>query len=131
MKKGRLLNRYRKFSVSFKKQLVREFETNQFTVLELCRLHSIHNSQIYRWIAKYGSHPPNAHVIVEMKNSSSKKLKAYEDRIKELERIVGQKQIMIDYLDGIIECANEHYQTDLKKTSATPSSKPSGKKPKR
>ena len=50
---------------------------------------------------------------------STEKLQAYQNRIKELERIVGQKQIKIDYLDKIIDCANDHYETDLKKTLST------------
>ena len=119
MKSGRTLNRKRKFSEEFSKQLVREFEGKKFTILELSRLHNIHHSLIYKWVHKYSSNKQPDSVIVEMKESSSEKLKAYQERIKELERIVGQKQIKLDYLDKIIDCANEHYQTDLKKTLST------------
>jgi len=54
-----------------------------------------------------------------MKESSLQKLKAYEKRIKELEQIVGQKQIKIDYLEKIIDLSSQHFDTDLKKNSNT------------
>jgi len=119
MKNSRTLNRKRKFSEEFKKHLVREFESKKFSVLELSKLHNIHVSLLYKWVHKYCSIPSPNSVIVEMKDSSTKKLKAYQERIKELERIVGQKQIKLDYLDKIIALANAHYETDLKKTLGT------------
>jgi flagellar biosynthesis chaperone FliJ len=54
-----------------------------------------------------------------MKESSLQKLRAYEIQIKELERIIGQKQIKIDYLEKIIELADNHYEIDLKKNLNT------------
>jgi len=119
MKNGRSLNRKRKFSEEFRKQLVREFEGKKFTLLELSKLHNIHLSVLYKWVHKYTLNPSPNSVIIEMKESSTEKLKSYQDRIKELEQIVGQKQIKIDYLDKIIDSANEHYETDLKKTLST------------
>lgn len=119
MKSTKTINRSRKFSKDFKLQIVSEFESHQFTALELSKLYSIHSSLIYKWVRKFSKHQQPPSVIVEMKNSSTKKLKDYQDKIEELERIVGQKQIQIDFLDQIIDCANEYYQTDLKKTLST------------
>lgn len=122
MKNGRILNRRRKFSKEFKQQLVREFEGKKFTLLELSRLHNIGYSLLYKWVYKYSTNNQPSSIIVEMEESSTAKLKAYQEKIKELERIVGRKQIEIDYLDKIIACANDHYQTDLKKTLSAKSS---------
>ena len=119
MKNGRTLNRKRKFSEEFKKHLVREFEGKKFSILELSKLHNIHHSLLYKWVHHYSKNTLPNSVIIEMKQSSTEKLQAYQNRIKELERIVGQKQIKIDYLDKIIDCANDHYETDLKKTLST------------
>ncbi len=66
-----------------------------------------------------------------MSESSTKKLKDMELRIKELERIVGQKQIKIDYLEKMIELASEQYQVDIKKNFNTPQSSVSGPTEKR
>jgi len=117
MKNGRKISSRRKFSDEFKKTIVKEYESGQFTVNELGKLHKVANKVIYHWIYKYSNYNQANTVIVEMKNSSTQKLKDYEIRIKELERIVGQKQIEIDYLSKVIDIANQHYQTDLKKNS--------------
>jgi hypothetical protein len=53
-------------------------------------------------------------LIVE-NQSDTVELLALKKRIAELERIVGQKQIMIDYKDKMIELAEEEYGIDIKK----------------
>jgi len=117
MKNGKRIKASRTFSVEFKKHLVKEYESGKFTVLELSKLHNVSYQSIYRWIYKYSAFNQSNTVIVEMKESSTRKLKAYEKRIKELEQMVGQKQIKIDYLEKIIDLSNDHYKTDLKKNS--------------
>jgi len=54
-----------------------------------------------------------------MKQSSSLKLKELILQVKELERIVGQKQIKIDYLEKMIDIAKDEFNIDIKK-STTP-----------
>lgn len=122
----RKIRRYRRFSESFKKQLVRDYELGNFGVHQLSKLHDLSTSVIYRWIYLYSSNEPN-HQIVEMKESSTHKLKLMEDRIKELERMVGQKQIKIDYLEKLIEIAEEELKIDIKKNTDTPHSSGSEK----
>ena len=119
MNNGKQISKRRKFSNEFKKFIVSEYESGKFTVKELGELHGLGLQMIYNWIYKFSSfNKPNT-VVVEMKESSMRKLKAYEKRIKELEQIIGQKQLKIDYLEKIIELSNEHYRTDLKKSSNT------------
>jgi hypothetical protein len=57
--------------------------------------------------------------VVEMEESGTKKLKDHELRIKEMERIIGQKQLQIDYLEKMIELANNEFDIDIKKNSDT------------
>ena len=52
--------------------------------------------------------------VVEAK-SDTKKIKALEERIKELERIVGQKQLLLEFQDKMIEIAEADYGVDIKK----------------
>ena len=56
---------------------------------------------------------------MESKDSSTKKLKDYEKRIQELERIVGQKQMKLDYLEKMIEIAGSDLGFDLKKNTGS------------
>lgn len=116
MKNGQKIRQRRKFSEELKKFIVSEYENGKFTVLELSRLHDISFQLIYRWIYKYSLYNKENTVVMELKESSERKLKAYERRIKELEQIVGQKQLKIDYLEKIIDLSNDHFDTDLKKS---------------
>lgn len=118
----KLISKQRKFSEDFKKSIVNEFESGKFSVPQLERLHNLSNSLIYKWIYKYSVSNEKGQRIVEMKDSSSQKLKALEQKIKDLERTVGQKQIMIDYLEKMIDIANEELNVDIKKNSNTPQS---------
>ncbi len=121
----------RKFSSGFKKQLVSEYERGQYSVLEMSRLHSIKVQLIYNWIYQYSHHNKKKTRIVEMSESSSKKVSDLEKRIKELEQIVGQKQIKIDYLDKLIEIASADLGVNIKKNTEAPHSVILGKTEKR
>ena len=122
----KLIRKSRKFSEEFKKSIVNDFESGKFSVLQLERLHKIHCQVIYRWIYKYSNFNEKGARIVEMKDSSTQKLKALEKKIKELERTVGQKQIMIDYLETMMEVAKDELNIDIKKNFNTPQSSGSG-----
>jgi hypothetical protein len=52
--------------------------------------------------------------VVEAK-SDTRKIQLLENRIKELEQIIGQKQILIDFQDKMIEIAESTYEVDIKK----------------
>lgn len=115
----RLIKKHRKFSEDFKKNLVNEFEKGMYSVVQLEKLHRINNRTLYRWIYKYSTFNEKGSRIIEMKESSSKKIKDLEKRIKELERTVGLKQIKIDYLDKMIEIAKDELDIDIKKNFDT------------
>jgi transposase len=113
------INKTRRFSEEFKKSIVSEFEKGNFSVLQLSRLHSVHFQTIYKWIYKFSTFNEKGYRIVEMEESTSKKLKDQEARIRDLERAVGQKQLKIDYLEKLIEIAGKDLGLDLKKNSDT------------
>ena len=121
------LRKRRIFADEFKQSLVKEFDTGQFSVNELSRLHGIASSAIYRWIYKFSTFNQKGYRIIEMKESSNKKLKDLEQKIKNLEQIVGQKQIMIDYLEKMMEIAKDELDIDIKKNFNTSQSTGSGK----
>lgn len=47
--------------------------------------------------------------------SDSQKIKDLQAKIKELEQLVGQKQIQLEFKDKMIEIAEEMYRVDIKK----------------
>ena len=123
----RLIQKKRSFSEEFKPGLVRDFESGKFSVGQLGRLHKISAQIIYRWIYKYSTSNERGVRIVEKTQSSTQKMKDLEKRIAELERALGQKQIKIDYLEKMIELADEELNIDIKKNSGTLPSTGSGK----
>ena len=106
-------------SEEFRKSRVKEYESGEYTVRELSGLYGIHFQTIYNWIYKYSTYNKKGLVIVESKESSTQKVKALQERIQEQERIVGQKQLNIDYFKKMIELAKEEYDIDVKETQAS------------
>jgi len=122
LKTGKRINPRREFSEGFKRKIVDDFEKGVLSVLQMERHYGISNRSIYKWIYKYSTYNEKNIRIVEMKDSQTHKLKALEEKVKELERAVGQKQIKIDYLEKMIDLAKETYSIDIKKNSNTPPS---------
>ena len=110
----------RKFSEAFKLQRVKEYENDDFTALQLAKMFSLHPQTVYNWIYKYSTYNKKKIIVVEAKNSSSEKLKQQEKTIKELEQIIGKKQIQIDYLEKMVAIASEKLDYDIKKNFASP-----------
>ena len=116
LKTGKRIRKKRKFSEEFKLKIVKEYESGEFSVLEMTKMYDISAQVIYRWIYKYSKYNKQSIQVVEMKDSQAHKMKQLEARIKELEQAVGQKQMNIDYLEKMIDLAKEHYDIDIKKT---------------
>ncbi|MGV4555247.1 transposase [Ornithobacterium rhinotracheale] len=116
------IRKIRRFSEEFKKQLVSEYESGKYSVMDLVKLHSISSSNIYNWIYKYSQYNEKGYRMVEHTESSSKKIKELEEKIKSLEAIVGKKQIQIDFLETMIEVAKDELNIDIKKNYSTPPS---------
>jgi transposase-like protein len=127
----RTIQKHRLFSEEFKRSLVKDFESGNFSVLQLEKLHKVSNTLIYRWIYKYSTFNDKSVRIIEMKESSTNKIKDLEEKVKELERAVGQKQLYIDYMEKMMEIAKEDIGIDIKKNFNTPQSAGSGKTKKR
>lgn len=119
--------RVRNFSESFKIEKVRELESGTIRICELVKEYEITDTSIRRWKAKYGIVKKKSERLIVETDSDTKKLLELKMRVAELERIVGQKQIMIDFKDKMIELAEEHYKIDIKKNFSTQPSSSIGK----
>ena len=110
-------NRY--FSESFKRKKVAELEKNLVSISEICKEYQVSRTSIYKWIYKYSAmRKRQERQIVESK-SDTKKIQQLKQKIKELEQIVGQKQILIDFQEKMIEIAEQEYGLEIKKKSAS------------
>ena len=118
----RLLRKSRQYTDEFKKQIVTDFESGNYSVPQLEKLHGVSCRSIYNWIYKFSIFNEKGIRVVEMKDSSDNKIKEMEARIKELEATVGRKQIQVDYLEKMIEIAKSEMDIDIKKNFNTPQS---------
>jgi len=105
----------RTFSESFKIQKVKEIEQKQTKVSEICKQYEVTEVAVYKWIAKYGIMKKKKERIVVESDSDTKQLLELKRKVAELERIVGQKQILLDFKDKMIDIAEEMYGVDIKK----------------
>jgi transposase len=115
-KQGRV---HRYFSEDFKRKKVRELEHNLTTVRHVSREYSVSHTSIYKWIYKYSAmRKKGVKMIVEAKSDTAK-IENLKQMLKEAEASVGQKQIMIDFLEKMIELTEQEYGIDIKKKFST------------
>jgi transposase len=116
----------RYFSESFKKAKIIELDRNQTTIAELSREYQVTRSSIYKWIYKYSIMKKKGIKQVIETESETRQIIALKEKIKELEQIIGQKQIQLEFKDKMIEIAEETYKIDLKKKFGSSPSTGSG-----
>ena len=125
------IRKLRIYLEDFKRSVVKLFESGELSILQLEKLYGISNASIYNWVYKFSIFNAKGSRIIEMTESSQSKLAQLSKKVKELEQIVGQKQITIDYLEKMIDLAKSDLDIDIKKNySFQPSagSKKTGKK---
>jgi transposase len=105
----------RVFTEAFKRTRVEEFEKGQFTVAEIADMYQVSKFSVYKWISLYSRAPKPGIRVIDMADSPDLKFKQLKDRIAELERMVGRKEIQLDFLFKMIDMAEEMYGIDIKK----------------
>lgn len=109
----------RYFSDTFKRQKIKELHAGLITVKQISTLYEVSVQSIYRWLYKYSPGLEKGVKQVVQMESESEKTKQLLERLSELERIVGQKQLQIDYLEKLVEISSSELKLDLKKSFGT------------
>ena len=105
---------------------VREIERNLTTVTMVSREYEVSNTAVYKWLNKYSTlRAKQLRQIVEPM-SDTHKIQELRKKIQELEQIIGQKQIQLEFKEKMIELAEEMYQVDIKKKLGSKLSSGSG-----
>lgn len=105
----------RQFSESFKKEKVKQLVGKQISIKDLSQLYGVSRQSVYNWLYKYSPHHNRGTIQVVQMESEVLRTKVLLSRVAELERIIGQKQLEIDYNNKLIELANEEVGYDIKK----------------
>ena len=99
--------------------MISEIELGKLTIANAQKIYDIKGGQtIQAWIKKLGkNHLLSKVVRIEMKDEKDK-LKELERQKQQLESALAQAHLKIICLESVIECVDEHYAIDVKKTSA-------------
>lgn len=84
------------------------------TVQQISDLYQVSRTSIYRWLYKYSELERGVKTVVQMQ-SEEQKSKELLQRVSELERIIGQKQLELDINQKIFEYLNQELGYDVKK----------------
>ena len=104
----------RGFSEDFKKKKVEEILEKRISIAEFSKLYHVSRTSVYKWIYKYSHLEKGTRQVIEMESEAFKTKKLLE-QVAKLEQVLGQKQLEIDYLQKVLEAANEELGYDLKK----------------
>ena len=97
----------RTFSEVFKREKVKMLEDRKVTVKQLSRIYEVSDTAIYQWIRRYSTKLGVSEKIVVEKESEGARTLTLMKQVAELERVVGQKQMQVDYLNKLIELIEE------------------------
>jgi transposase-like protein len=115
--RGERQNRH--FSESFKVKKVQEIERGITRISEICKEYEVSDTSVRKWILKYSTMKKKAERLIVEAQSDTQKILDLKKQIAELERLLGQKQIQLEFKDTMIEIAEEMYKIDIKKKLGT------------
>ena len=114
------------FSDALKKQVVKDLVSKRTSIKQAMAEHQVSAQSIYRWLYQFSpAHESKCTLVVQMKSEATK-TQDLQKRMAELERIVGQKQLEIDYLNKLLEIGSKELDFDIKKNFSSKLSNGSG-----
>jgi len=87
------------FNEAFKRSKVSEIERNILSIAELCKEHQVSRSAVYKWIYKYSLMRKQENKQVIEPESETRKVLLLKQEVSELQRVVGEKQLKMDFLE--------------------------------
>lgn len=97
---------HRTFSIAFKKEKVDLLDSGKITVAELSKIYDVSSTAIYKWKKKYSKLDKSERFVVE-KISEARKNIELMNRIKDLEQVIGKKQLELDYYKAAVDVLKE------------------------
>lgn len=109
----------RQFSESFKVKKVQEIERGITRISEICREYEVSDNAVRKWLTKYSTMKKKPERLIVESKSDTQTIIELKKQIAELERLLGQKQVQLDFKDAMIDVAEELYKIDIKKKLGT------------
>ena len=115
--------------MALKKKVVKDIEQHGVSVTKVCQEYGVSPQAVYAWLRKFSpTLYPTTTIVVQME-SEEYRTKELQKKITELEAALGRKQMEIDFLNKMIELADQDLGTDIKKNIVTQASTGSEKTP--
>jgi transposase-like protein len=114
------LKQQRQFSPTLKRSIIDSFDHGRMSAKQISREYNVSESTVYRWIYKYSQHNTKGTIIVMDKKKQHNEVQALKQRIAELERAIGTKQMQIDYYEMYVKTMDELAPEELKKKWKSP-----------
>lgn len=111
--------RRRTFSETFKRLKVQEIESQQIRISDLCKQYCVSDTSVRLWMVKYGQNSSKKERLIIETMSDTLVIKELLERVADLERMVGQKQVELEFYKKMIDLAQEHYGIEIKKNFST------------
>ena len=89
-------------------------DKGKITVSELSRIYDVSATAIYKWKKKYSRLDKTERFVIEKISEESKNIELLH-RIKDLEQIIGKKQVELDYYKYAIDVLSEQEGEDVLK----------------
>jgi len=93
------------------------------TVAQVSKTYEVSHAAVYKWIYKYSLMRKKGIKMVVEAQSDTKRIMALQQRVAELEQLLGRKQFELDFMEKQMQLTKEQYGIDVKKKH---SGKPSG-----
>ncbi|MBK9107165.1 MAG: transposase [Saprospiraceae bacterium] len=106
----------RVFSVEIRRKTVRDVERGKCTILQASNELGVSQGSIYKWINQYSLYLKQSKRMVVEDKSEAYRSKELENKLKEVEAMLGRKQMEIEFLNKMIEIANEEFKIDIKQS---------------
>ena len=105
----------RYFSEAFKKEKVEDLVAKRISIKDLCAQYNVTRTSVYNWLYLYSPHhSQKTKQVIEMQSEATK-TQFLQTRVAELERIIGQKQLEIDFQNKLFDLASTELGYNVKK----------------
>jgi transposase-like protein len=105
------------FSGEFRKEIVSAADRGIISKRAACRKYGMSGTTLYQWLYRYSSKHKKETRMVTEKVSEENKRKELEEKVREPERLLGQKQVETEYLKRAVAFESREAGFDLDKKS--------------
>jgi len=103
----------RRFKDEFRREQVKLIESGELTISDVSRLYDVRWNSVKKWVEKFGTKPYGG-VVIQSREEINR-IKDLEKKNAHLEKLLGQQQVKMTYLEECVSLAKEQLGADFEK----------------